>query len=119
MQMTKTTLARGMAVAALAFATAVTAAVPTSLSQQGRLLNSNGTPATGSVSLTFTVYDSQTSTTSLWTESQTVALVDGYFAVQLGKSTPFAANLWTGSTPLFLGVKVGMDPEMTPREELA
>src|SRR6185503_15599280 len=38
--------------------------------------------------------------------------------VQLGSTVPFPADLWDGSIR-FIGVKVGADPEMTPREEVA
>lgn len=37
--------------------------------------------------------------------------------MQLGSVTAFPSNVWTGST-LYLGVTVGNDPEMTPREQI-
>lgn len=90
---------------------------PLFLAQQGRLLNTDGTPAAGPVSVTFTLYDGASSITALWTETQSVTLTDGYFQAQLGKTTAFPAGTWTGAAR-FLGVKVGSDSEMTPREEL-
>jgi hypothetical protein len=98
--------------------------VPATMTQQGRLLNTDGTPATGSVSMTFSLYDSSTATTAIWTETQSVTLDDGYFSVQLGSmtslgsSTTLQTDLATGVS-LFLGLKVGTDSEMTPREEIA
>ncbi|MCU1283036.1 MAG: hypothetical protein JWM53_6582, partial [bacterium] len=97
--------------------------VPATITQQGRLLNTDGTPATGTVSMTFSLYDSSTSTTAIWTETQSATLDDGYFSVQLGSmtslssSTTLATDLAKGVS-LFLGLKVGSDSEMTPREEI-
>jgi hypothetical protein len=92
--------------------------VPLTFTQQGRLTNSDGTPTAGPVMMTFSVYDSTTTTTPLWTESQMVALDGGAFSVQLGSVTPFKAGLWNGAT-LYLGLKVANDQEMTPREQIA
>src|SRR5436309_14989103 len=98
-------------------ATAATAAppptpnVPATIPQQGGLLNTDGTPATGTVSMVFSLYDSSTATTAVWTETQSVTLDDGYFSVQLGSMTSFASvaalmtDLNTG-VGLFLGLKV-------------
>lgn len=94
------------------------AAVPQSLTQQGRLLNMDGTPVTGPVRMIFAIYDSSSATTPLWTETQSnVALDNGAFSVQLGSTTPFPSTLWSGPTR-YVGVTIGNDPEMTPREEI-
>jgi hypothetical protein len=95
--------------------------VPATITQQGRLLNTDGTAATGTVSMVFSLYDSSTSTTAIWTETQSVTLDDGYFSVQLGSMTSLAssATLTTDlakGVGLFLGLTVGTDSEMTPRE---
>ena len=72
--------------------------VPATVTQQGRLLNLDGTPAVGPVSVVFTLYDAATAGNTLWTETQsTVALDDGYFSIQLGSVTPFTAGLWNGA----------------------
>jgi hypothetical protein len=94
------------------------AAVPTTLTQQGRLLNTDGTPVSGPVRMIFNIYASSSSTTPLWTETQSnVMLESGAFSVQLGSMTPFPGTLWNGQT-VYLGVTVGNDPEMTPREQI-
>jgi hypothetical protein len=97
--------------------------VPSTITQQGRLLNADGTPTTGTLSMTFALYDSAMATTPIWSESQSVGLDNGYFSVQLGASTTLMSvaalisDLQAG-TPLFLGVTVGSDSEMSPREEI-
>lgn len=107
-----------------ATATAAPPTVPTTFTQQGRLLNTDGTPATGAVSMVFSIYDSSTATTPIWTETQSVTLDDGYFSVQLGSVTALSSSSALGNnlahgTGLFLGLTVGTDSEMTPRETLA
>ena len=38
---------------------------------------------------------------------------------RLGESTQFTADIFDGSRPsLFLGIKVGSDPEMSPRQQI-
>ena len=94
------------------------AAVPQSFTQQGRLLNTDGTPVTGPVRMIFNLYASSSATTAVWTETQSnVALDNGAFSVQLGSVTAFPANTWAGAT-MYLGVTIGNDPEMTPREQI-
>ncbi len=97
--------------------------VPATLTQQGRILDSTGTPVSSKVAITFTIYDSATATAAadaLWTETQNITLDDGYFSAQLGSGamTAFPAGLFSGAT-LYLGVTVGSDAEMTPRETIS
>lgn len=105
-----------LAAAAIASSAAL-AAVPLTLMQQGRLLDEKGAPVQGNVELHFALYDSPSAGAASWSETHTVALDDGYFAVKLGSVTPFPVGTW-GGTPRFLGLKVGADEEMAPREEL-
>lgn len=108
------------AAAAILFAatgTFAAPAIPGRITQQGRLLNADGTPATGSVSMVFKVYAAVSGGSALWTETQTVALDSGYFNLPLGSVTAFTAGLFDGSTR-YLGVTVGGNAEMTPREEI-
>ncbi len=105
------------AAATLLAATAASSAVPANLTQQGRLLDTAGAPVPGSVSITFAVYDAATGGTALWTETQNVTLDDGFFSARLGESTAIPNTVFDGSTR-YLGVKVGTDPEMTPRQSI-
>lgn len=95
------------------------ASVPATVTQQGRLLDSSGTPITNQVNIVFTIYDAATAGTNLWTETHTVTPDNGYFSVQLGDTNTTAiASVFDGSTR-YLGVTVGSDPEMTPRETIS
>jgi hypothetical protein len=109
-----TTVCLGLGLAAPA-----RAGVPARITEQGRLfMKGSSTPATGSVPMVFSVYAAATGGTALWTESYTVTLDDGYYSVQLGSKTPFGPAVWDGSIR-YIGLKVGSDEEMTPREEVA
>ncbi len=94
--------------------------VPGIVNYQGKLLGPNGTPvADGTRQLSFSIYDSAKGGTSIWSETQpSVASLGGVFSVMLGSVTPFPADIWSGSDR-WLGVKMGTDPEMTPRQQIA
>ncbi|MBK8693372.1 MAG: hypothetical protein IPN17_14040, partial [Deltaproteobacteria bacterium] len=93
------------------------AQVPSTMIHQGRLLDRAGAPSTGSQSIVYRIYDSATGGTPIWTETLNVTLDDGYFSTQLGATTPLTPMVFAGRTR-FLGVTVGTDPEMTPREPI-
>ena len=105
------------AVIGLAWVSSADAAitVPDELTEQGRLLDANGVPVSGTVTLVFTLYDASMGGKTLWTETDSVMLDSGYYSVVLGEVTPLPAGVFDGSTRYF-GVKVNADPEMTPRQ---
>jgi hypothetical protein len=100
---------------AACFASPASATVPHALTEQGRLLDSAGNPQTGVVSVRFALYDAPTSGAPLWTETQSVPLDVGYFSAQLGAVTPIPGSVWDGSTR-YVGITVGSDAEMAPRQ---
>jgi hypothetical protein len=73
--------------------------------------------ADGSYSVTFTIYDAATGGNNLWTETQSVTTAGGLFTVLLGLANPVPDSAFQ-DTSRHLGVKVGADPEMTPRQKL-
>jgi hypothetical protein len=91
--------------------------VPNFLTQQGRLLDNTGAPVPGTPTFVFTIYADAAGTTSLWTETQAITLDSGFFSTTLGSVTALPTGLFNGTTR-FLGIKVGADPEMTPRQPL-
>ena len=117
----------GFAVAAFfVFVTTIpaTAAINSQINFQGKITNPDGTNiANGSYSIVFSLYNVGSAGTALWAETDSVTVTDGVFQVNLGASCPFlTANACNSSTPvdfnsssIFLGIKVGADPEMTPR----
>lgn len=95
----------------------VFAEVPQRINYQGYLTDSGGNPIDRTVSIVFSIYDVATGGTALWSETQNSVVVSGgLFSVQLGSVNPLPS--FSGS-PRYLGIKVGADPEMTPRQLLA
>jgi len=96
----------------------VLAAVPQLMNYQGKLTDANGDPIDGTVSIIFSIYPDSTGGTALWTETQpTVTVTSGLFNVLLGSVTAIPDSVFDGSTR-WLGIKVGIDPEMTPRQPI-
>ncbi|MEO8900639.1 MAG: hypothetical protein ABI488_03285 [Polyangiaceae bacterium] len=94
--------------------------VPATFTQQGRILDKAGAPVSSKLHFVFTLYDSLTASAAanvLWSEEQDITLDDGYFSWQLGTVKAIDPALFDGST-LYLGVTVGSDAEMAPREPL-
>ena len=114
-------LVTALAGAGLAYSSsAVAQSVPLALTQQGRLLDASGAPVDGvALAFTFSIYSADTGGTPIWTESQNITPDQGYFSARLGENSPFPATLFDGSQgALYLGIKIGNDTEMAPRQKL-
>jgi len=97
------------------------AASTSTISYQGRLADSSGNPVTtAGLGMTFRLYNAATGGSALWTETYSgVPVNNGLFHVLLGSVTPIPAGLFSSNNTLYLGITVGADSEMTPREQLA
>jgi hypothetical protein len=89
------------------------------LSYQGYLTDTDGEPLHGDVDITFRLYSISAGGTPLWTEAHTganaVPVADGLFNIMLGSLNPIPHDLWS-SGARYLGIQVGSDAEMSPRE---
>ena len=86
------------------------------ISFQGKLVNPNGTNVTdGSYSILFSIYTAPSGGSSVWSETQTVSVLNGIFQVNLGSVSALPGSVDFNTDNIYLGVKVGSDPEMTPR----
>ena len=106
-----------LTLAALLTSVAPVSAIPNLIPYQGRLTDAAGNPLNGAQSVVFAMYNVATAGAALYTETQSVTVVNGLFSVNIGSVTPLPATLWTQSA-LFLGIKVGTDAEMTPRQTM-
>lgn len=89
--------------------------VPRTLSYQGVLTDSAGTPVPdGFYQLALTLYTQAAGGTARWTEAQQATVQNGVFSVILGKIVPL--NLGFDST-YWLGIKIGLGSELSPRTE--
>lgn len=110
--------AHAFAVLAVAACLSAAAAVPTNLSYQGYLTSPTGVPVNTTVSMEVKLYNALTGGGVVWSDIQSVAVVNGVYNVVLGSVTnPLDENVL--AVPLYLTVAVNGDPDMAPRTPLA
>jgi hypothetical protein len=99
--------------------TSVAAVVTPLLQYQGRLSDpGTGDPvADGVYEISLRLYNVESGGTPLWTETEDVSVQGGLFSTVLGDTTVLNLALFNGRA-LWLGIKVGADPEATPRQPL-
>ncbi len=95
-------------------ATSMLAQAPNLLNYQGRVII-GGVAVSGNFSMTFSIYSAASGVTAAWTETQNVIVTNGLFNVLLGSANPFPSALFNGAGELYLGIRVGNDPEIVPR----
>jgi hypothetical protein len=106
-------------VAVLSTALAAVAGVPPLVNYQGRLLDSGGDPVTTPVTVLFAIWDDPSAGDSLWSEQQNITPdADGLFSVLLGSVSPIPDSAFAGAET-YLSIKIGADPELSPRQRLA
>jgi hypothetical protein len=89
--------------------------IPKTISYQGVLSDASGNlKPDGNYNFIFSLYDASASGDALWSESKTLNVTKGLFSTSLGDQTPFGANV-RFDEPYWLGIKVGSDPELSPR----
>lgn len=95
---------------------------PRMLAFKGTLTDAYAAPITKDVTLRFTLYNNPTATGSamLWQETQAIQPDDnGNFSTNLGKNTPIYQSLLNDNSNLFLGITIGKNPELAPRQQIA
>jgi len=92
------------------------ALVPHEINYQGYLTNPGGTPVNATVPIVLNLYNVATGGVALYTETQSVTVTNGVFKVLIGSVTPLPLPF---DVPYYLGIMVGTDPEMTPRQAVA
>lgn len=104
------------AVCCVLSASAFAAEVPHLIRYQGQATDAQGIPLEGAYTLTLALYATQTGGTALWTETHSsITLSGGHFSVLLGSVTSLNPD-WT--QPLWLGVQIGSEPELAPRQQI-
>src|SRR5512136_784927 len=88
--------------------------VPQMLSYQGKLTDTLGQPVPdGNYQLTFRLYTQPSGGSAIWTEGQTIQVVDGLFSALLGSVTPISSVPDGGA--LYLSLQIALNPELAPR----
>ena len=94
------------------------AQIPHTISYQGVLTDTSGNPKPdGNYSFTFSLYETSAGGSEVWTENKILTVTKGLFSTLLGDKTPFRDTL-KFDKPYWLGIKVGNDPELSPRTAL-
>jgi len=93
------------------------AAVPTTMTYQGRLNDAEGNPINATILVTFGLYPSIAGGSSLWSEGQWVTVQNGVFNVVLGNWNTIPSSVVLQNN-LYLGVQINADAEMTPRQKV-
>ncbi|MEA1865605.1 MAG: hypothetical protein U9N46_10545, partial [Euryarchaeota archaeon] len=101
-----------IAMLTLSVGVAWAAEVTSAINYQGRLADSSGSPLSRTYEMTFGLYNVSTGGTALDTDTHQVEVTDGLFNTEID----FDQSYFDGRA-LWLGVKVGADSEMTPRQE--
>ncbi len=81
---------------------------------QGQLTDNTGDPLTGNYSVTFRLYDSATDGAQLCQDTQALSLDNGLFSTAMQGCTVSDIN----GRQVYLGIQVGSDPEMMPRQPI-
>ncbi|MEI6209643.1 MAG: hypothetical protein WCP20_22905 [Desulfuromonadales bacterium] len=106
-----------LAAAAICLLPVAAMAIPQIMSYQGKLNDKNGVPVNDSRTMTFSMYSSVGSPNPLWSETKSVPVASGAFSAELGTGMPLPDSMFRYSK-LYLGIKVGEDSEMTPRQRV-
>ncbi len=104
--------AAGFVLAAL-FSSRLSAQTRPTISYQG-MLETSGTPVSGSQSMALSIYTSATGGTALWSETQTVDVENGIFNVLLGSVKPLTPFL-DFKQQYYFSIAVAGGAELTPR----
>ena len=93
------------------------AEIPRSMNYQGYLKDQNEVPIEGTVTMKFCIWDGETGGAApLWAETLSVEIKEGIYSVILGLTVPINLPF---DVPYYLGVTIGTDEEMAPRQPLS
>lgn len=82
---------------------------------QGKLTDSGGMPLNGTYDITATIYSAPSGGTVRCTYTSSVTVTNGLFNMGMGNCN---SDIFGGTVQLYLGIQVGSDPEMTPRQPI-
>ena len=95
-------------------------AVPLQLTQQGRLLEADGTPVTGAHILTARIFSAETGGAALWEQIVVLDFQQGYYNTLLGEdpiNNPLDDSILS-LYPIYLELELDTDGPLSPRQPL-
>lgn len=103
----------------MAIPLAATAQIPHTLSYQGILTDSTGTPKPdGTYNFTFRLYAVPSGGSAIWGETKSAVVKRGLFSTILGSLSPIPDSV-RFTQQYWLGIQVASDPELSPRMQLS
>ena len=88
--------------------------IPELLNYQGVLKDASGNIVPdGNYDLTFNIYDVESGGTAIWSEVNTVNVIDGIVSLKLGTFSSLPPTMFNKA--LWIGITVGTGSELTPR----
>lgn len=104
----------------LAFTLTASADVPATMSYQGIITDSSGTPVDDAdYDGILSIYDAASGGNLKWTSGTiTITTISGLFSYELGSGTPLPADIFADNPDLWLGIKIDTNPELSPRSKL-
>lgn len=94
------------------------AEAPAVVPVQGYLTDGEGRPVEGELTIAFAFYAAETGGAALFSEEQQVLVEAGYFTAYVGDVEGLDLALFRDQGLLWVGVRVGEDPEASPRMQL-
>ena len=91
-------------------------AVPPQINHEGLVLDEDGLPMEGQLTLRFSIYDRAERGNPLWFEEYQLQLIDGYYQVRLGDQNDISGVF--DSDARYLAISVNHGDELTPRQRL-
>lgn len=112
-----------LAVCFMTIGTSYAGSIPQLINYSGTLTDKTGAPVTGTFSVVFSIYAAPTGGAALWTEkwdstTTQITAISGVFNVMLGYNTPLPPTFFADNPVTYLGIKVGTDSEMIPRQQI-
>ena len=91
------------------------------LNYKGRLTDSSGSPITEPTAVKFALYSDpkEKGPALIWQEVHNIKPdTNGNFVVSLGQLSPLSQSLFLQNEKIYLGIKVGENPELIPRQQI-
>jgi hypothetical protein len=108
-----------VALSIVLLSTVALAGVPGLMNYQGTLTDDAGVALDTTVAMTFSIYNDSTGGAQIWTETQlAVAVSSGLFNVLLGSANAIPDTVFN-EPDRWLGIQVGGDAELAPRQRIA
>lgn len=113
----RTNNAWGLVIMAFAAMTLAASQVPQMINYQGFITDNDGNALNGTCSIIFKLYDSAEDGNELWSETQSVTILNGTLNVLLGsiKTVPFSVF---SKPEVYFTMQINNDEEMMPRKRL-